>query len=120
MSVEGEHLRISLAAGADLSSGCQFKALAVGGTIAAANTAAVGILQNKPKSGEHATVAYLGHMKAYVGAAATAGARLKVTTSGWLTTVASGDGSCAKAVTAASSGMLCEVIADFVSAATTY
>lgn len=120
MATSGDMERCSIKAGADLSVGCQFKALAAAGTIAAANSAAVGILQNKPKSGESASIAYAGHFKVFVGAAVSAGDRLKITTSGFAITVASGDGAFAKALTACASGGLCEMLGDFANAATTY
>jgi len=116
MSAEGDKELCSVTAGADLSSGCQYKVIAVGGTIAAANDAALGILQNKPKSGESATVCYAGHGKAYAGGAITAG---KTTTSGYVVAVASGDGSCGKALKTATSGSLVEGIFDFSNAGTT-
>lgn len=120
MSAEGDKNLISIAAGADLSA-CQYKIVDVAGVIAATSTAALGVLQNKPAAiGRGASVAYSGHMKAYVGGAVTAGGRLKVTTSGWLVAVASGDGAVGKAIKAATSGSLCEIIADFAGAATTY
>lgn len=119
MSALGETKTISVAAGANLSA-CQHKVIAVAGTVAAANDLALGVLQNKPQSGEGAALAYAGHMKAYVGGTVTAGLRLKVTTSGWLVAVASGDGAVGKAIKAASSGSLCEIVADFANAATTY
>lgn len=120
MATEGMSQKLSIVAGADLRTGAQYKAIAVGGTIAAASTAAIGILQNKPNTGEHASLAWHGHMKAYTGGAVTAGARVKVTTSGYIVVVASGDGAVGKAITAAASGALCEIIADFAGAATTY
>lgn len=120
MSGQGNPDLLSIKAGADLSSGVQFKAIVVAGTVAANNSTAIGILQNKPKSGEHAAVAVSGHMKAYVGAAVSAGDRLKVTTSGYLTGVASGDGACAKALAAASSGSIAEIYGNFGLASTTY
>ena len=119
MSASGENRKVSVAAGADLRA-AQFKCVAVGGTIAATNLAAIGILNNTPNTGEGAAVVYDGHAKAYVGAAVSAGAALKVTTSGFLTNIASGDGAVAKAVTAAASGSLCEVLCDFKTALTTY
>lgn len=119
MATEGMNQKVSVLAGADLRSGAQYKAIAVGGTIAAANDAAIGILQNKPNTGENASLAFSGHMKAYVGGAVTAGGRVKVTTSGYLVAVASGDGAVGKAITAAASGAICEIIADFTNAATT-
>lgn len=120
MAVSGQNMSISVAAGADLSSGAQFKVVAIGGTIAATNLAGIGILQNRPKTNEGANLVYFGHAKAYVGAAVSAGAALKVTTSGFLTNIASGDGAVAKAITAAGSGALCEVICDFTAALTAY
>lgn len=119
MSVSGESLKIAITAGADLSAH-QFKIIDVAGTISAANGAALGVLINKPKSGEDATIAYSGHMKAYAGGSITRGARLKVTTSGFLIVVASGDGSCGKAMLAANSGSFVEFLGDFVGASTTY
>jgi len=119
MAGEGKKEVIAIAAGADLRA-AQYKVVGVAGTIAAANDAALGVLQNKPNTGEGATLAVSGHMKAYVGGTVSAGNRLKVTTSGWLAVVASGDGSCAKAITAANSGSVCEIVANFASAATTY
>lgn len=90
------------------------------GTVSAANTAALGVLQNKPQSGEFASVAYMGHMKAYVGGTVTKGLALKVTTSGWLIAVTSGAGTVAKSLIAANSGSLCEVVGNFATGATTY
>jgi len=119
MSGHGDNMQVAVAAGADLRA-AQYKVVGVAGTIAAANDAAIGVLQNKPNTGEGAAVAFAGHMKAYVGGTVTAGGRLKVTTSGWLVAVASGDGSCAKALAAANSGSVCEVLANFAAAATTY
>jgi len=125
MSVQGNLLLpLSLRAGANLQSGdgagAQYKAIDINGTIAANNSAAFGLLQNKPRSGEDATVGVLGHLKGVGGTALTAGARVKVTTSGYLIVVASGDGSCGKVVTACASGAAVEVLVDFISAATTY
>lgn len=120
MAVHGEHTEITLTAGADLSSGCQYKAIGVAGTIAANNSSAFGILRNKPKSGEFCSVSLSGKMKAYAGGALTAGNRVKVTTSGWIVAVASGDGSVGKALATCTSGSLVEIIADFANADTTY
>lgn len=121
MSAEGHSHKISIAAGADLSA-CQYKIVTVSGTIAAANATALGVLQNKPKNGEHATVAFAGHMKAYVGGGAiAAGDQLAVTTSGWLIkNVTSTSGIVGRAVTAASSGSLCEFVGDFTNVRNSY
>jgi hypothetical protein len=106
---QGKFETVTLDAGADLSA-AQYKAVAVGGTIAA-DSSAIGLLQNKPgASGRRATVGYAGQMKAYAGAAITAGARVTVTTSGWLITATSAniDGGfvVGKALAAANSGDL--------------
>lgn len=119
MSTSGDTEVIAIVAGADLRA-AQYKAVAVGGTIAANNTDTIGLLQNKPNTGEGASLAYAGHMKGVAGAALTAGNRVKVTTSGYLAVVASGDGSCGKVLTTCTSGSTVEILADFVGAATTY
>lgn len=119
MSTSGDKELIQVVAGADLRA-AQYKAVAVGGTIAAANNAAAGLLQNKPNTGEGAALAYFGHMKGVAGTALTAADRVKVTTSGYLIVVASGDGHCGKVLTTCTSGSTVEILGDFVSAATTY
>lgn len=121
MATNGCFETLTIASGADHSGGGgQYKAVAIGGTIAAANTTAVGIMQNKPKSGEHMTVAWHGRMKAYAGGAINAGGAVKVTTSGYLVAVASGDGAVGKAVLAANSGSVFEFIGNFATTLTTY
>jgi len=110
----------AVVAGADLSA-AQYKVIAVAGTIAAEADTALGVLQNKPESGQHAAVAWEGHMKAYAAAAISAGARVTVTTSGYMLTVASGDGGqVGKALTAAASGDLFNFVGNFALANTTY
>lgn len=123
MANDGRAKFIQVTAGADLNTGdgtgAQYKAVVIGGTIAA-NNSAIGLLYGKPKSGEDAQVLYEGHGKGVAGAAIAAGARMKVTTSGYLITVASGDGACGKALTAAASGAAVEGIFNFPAAAITY
>ncbi len=116
MATEGQSNTFTAKAEADVSMH-QHKAVNVAGGVAAANAAAAGILLNKPKLGEHATIAYSGHMKAYVGGTITAGNRLKVTSSGFLVVALSSEGSCGKAISACASGSICEFIADFANAA---
>lgn len=124
MSQDGRALLLQLRAGADLNTGdgtgAQYKAVAVGGTIAANNSTAVGLVQNKPKNGEDLAVLYLGHGKGIAGAALSAGDRVKITTSGYIAAVASGDGCVGKVITAASSGMAVEGLFNFINASTTY
>lgn len=114
----GYQYSIPVVAGADLS-GQQYKAIAVGGTIAATNTLAMGLLQNKPKSGEDATLAYLGRSKFRAGGAVTAGGAVKVTTSGWIVAVASGDLAAGKALEAVSSGGIGEGVFGIATARST-
>ena len=105
--------QIPVVAGADLSDDEQYKAIAVAGTIAATGATAMGLLQNKPKSGEDAALVYSGRSRYRGGAAVSAGAQLTVTTSGWLITATSGTAVIGKALTAISSGSIGEGIFDF-------
>lgn len=120
MSASGNPLSLQAVAGADLNTGdgtgAQYKAVAIDGTIAANNTAAFGLLQNKPKNGEDMSIAYFGHMKGVAGGTLSRGELVRVTTSGYLTLTASGDGSCGKVITAAASGATVEILGDFISA----
>jgi len=110
---QGEFQTITLAAGANLS-GAQYKAVAIGGTIAATSAAAIGLIQNKPAaSGRGTTVAWHGHMKAYAAAAITAGNPVMVTTSGFITNATSLGNQVGKAITTAASGDLIDCICDF-------
>jgi hypothetical protein len=84
--------------------GDQYKVMGLGGDIAGTVGAAAGILQNKPKSGEEASLAYLGMSKFRAGGAVSQGDELTVTTSGWVTAASSGDRTVGRARFAASSG----------------
>lgn len=114
MAVSGDKETIAIAATVDMSA-FQYKIAAVDGTLAQSNAVALGVLINKPKSGEFADIAYAGHMKAYVGGGSiAAGDQLAVTTSGYLIkNVTSTSGIVGKAITAAASGSLCEFVGDF-------
>ena len=118
MSIEGEHFDITITAGADLRLQ-QNKVVIIAGTIAASNDLAIGVVTTQPNSGEHCSVAVQGHMKGYAGAAISKGVRVKATSSGYLLTVASGDGAVGKALVAANSGDLFDFFGDFSGAATT-
>jgi len=119
MAGTGQFFSVAIAAGADLNTGggtgAQYKAVAVGGTIAPAATA-IGLIQNKPKNGEDLTVGYLGHMKGVAGAAIAAGARVLVTTSGYLITATGANIPVGRALAAAASGATVEGIFDFTNA----
>jgi len=82
----------TITAGEDLSASAkQYKAIELDGTLANDTDTAIGILMNKPKSGEAAQVKMLGKMMGYAGAALAAKDLLKVTTSGYIIKCASGD-----------------------------
>lgn len=123
MSASGNFWSRQLLAGADLNTGggtgAQFKAIAVGGTIAGTNSLTIGLLQNKPKSGEDAQVGFFGHMKGVAGAAITAGNLLKVTTSGYLVVVTSVDVPCGTALATCASGATVEGHFNFIGLRTT-
>lgn len=55
----------TVVAGEDLS-GQQYKNVNVGGTLAGSGSDFYGVLQNKPESGEHATVRVYGFSKVYL------------------------------------------------------
>ena len=63
----------------------QYVAIALNdGKVANSGEEASGILLNKPASNQHATLAYLGESRYKAGLAVAAGAKLTVTTSGYL------------------------------------
>lgn len=103
---------IPVVAGADLSA-AQYKAIAIGGTIAATGVAAIGILQNKPESGEDAQLGWHGRSRYRAGGAVSAGAQLTVTTSGWFIAATSGTNVVGKALGAVSSGGIGEGLVNF-------
>lgn len=113
---------IGVDAGADLNTGSindgtgtQYKAVTAAGVIAANATTALGILQNKPKSGEDASLGFAGRSRYVAGAAVAVGARLTVTTSGYMTTAGSGDDFIGRALGAVSSGGIGEGAFNFLS-----
>lgn len=77
-------------AGEDLSAR-QYHAINISGTLAGTVEASMGILQNKPENGEDAAAGMAGASRFRAGGAVTAGSRLTVTTSGWVTAADSGD-----------------------------
>jgi hypothetical protein len=115
--IHGKHETFQFVAGADLSDAI-WKVVTVGGTIAPSAAAALGVLVTKPKSGEHGGAAISGVVKCWAGGAITAGASITVTTSGWMTTVASGAGiPVGKALATAASGDLFPAMVNFANAA---
>ncbi len=86
MAVQNEFMTLTVPTATDLSAKAnQYKAITVGGTIAASAATAIGLLQHNPRSSAVAlTLGVLGTMKAHAGAAVNSGARLTVTTSGYI------------------------------------
>jgi hypothetical protein len=67
------------------ASTAQYHAIALNdGKLAANGSEASGIIQNKPKNTEAAEIVYLGESRFAAGGAVNAGAKLTVTTSGWV------------------------------------
>lgn len=66
--------------------------------------AVLGVLQNKPQSGEHATVTCLGYSKVKAGGTIAAGGDFSVTASGTAVAVASGYYILGRALTSVASG----------------
>ena len=120
MATSGDKNCISIVSTVDASAN-QYKVVDVSGVIAATQQTAIGVLQNKPKAGEAARVAFSGHMKAYAGGSIAAGAVVAVTTSGYIITNATSvSGIVGKCLTAAASGALCEFIGDFSTTRNSY
>lgn len=107
---------IALNAGADMSAN-QYKAVVIGGTIAANSTTAMGLQQNKPNAfGRDLTARIAGRSKYRAGAAVVTGVPLMVTTSGWIITATSGSLPCGKSLEAVSSGSIGEGYFNFAGA----
>lgn len=113
MAIQGHFDSIAITSSDDLSA-AQYTAVDALGQTAAASENAIGLLQNKPAAaGRQAQVGYHGHMKAYAGAAITAGATVMVTTSGFIITATSAGNTCGQALTTAASGDLFDGLFSF-------
>jgi len=95
----------TVVAGADLSAQ-QYKNVNVSGTLAGSSENVFGVLQNKPQSGEHATVRKIGYTKCYMPVSLGVGAVVMQSNanSGQIALVTSGQGGFGEIVFAASSG----------------
>lgn len=94
---------IPVDASVDLS-GQEYKACQITGDVAGTLALAVGILQNKPESGEDASLVFTGRTKMQSGGAITAGALLTVAASGFIVATTSGGYAFGFAETACASG----------------
>jgi hypothetical protein len=110
MATDNWGVDFTIVAGADLSAR-QYRAVNESGVLSTSATNGIGILQNKPQSGEHATVRKVGVSKAVVAAAVTAGQFVGFSgaSSGFLAVVTSGGIACGRVVSAAASGYLAGV-----------
>lgn len=108
---------VPIAATEDLSAS-QYHAIQIGGTLATAAVNAIGILQNKPTSGQDATACYMGRSRYRAGGAVTGGNRLSITTSGWFTAAGSNELGVGTALGTVSSGGIGEGIFMFAGAKT--
>ena len=99
---------VSMVANEDLST-AQYKLVNVDGDNGvklrvAAGAPGVGVLDNKPKSGEHATVVVMGLTRAFAGGTVTAGQFVTSTASGTFTNATSGNYIMGKSITGCASG----------------
>ena len=117
MAVERRFDTITVVASQDLT-GHMYKPVELSGGVAETTLAAMGILQNKANTGDHATLAYRGQIKAYAGAAINSGAQVGVTTSGFLITVTT-SAYVGIALTSAGSGEIFPLVGDFIMGAAT-
>lgn len=116
---EGDFESVVVQAGQDFRvAGMLHKAVTAAGAIAAVSSTPIGLAKSQPNSGQHLTIGYAGHMKAYAGASITAGSRVMVTGSGWMIAVTSGNTSVGKALETANSGDLFSGIYNFAAGGT--
>lgn len=104
--------KIPVTAAADLSAK-QYMAVGADGNIAGTVIAAIGVLDNKPQSGEGASLIYSGRAHCRAGGAVTAGATIGVSSTGYFVAVNSGVLQCGKALTAVGSGGVFDAIVNF-------
>lgn len=103
---------IPVVATEDLSS-AQYHACDIDGTLAQVGDTAIGLLQNKPESGEDGELTFGGRSRFRAGGAVTIGARLTCAASGWVTAAGSGDAIVGRALAAVTSGSIAEGIFNF-------
>ncbi len=107
MSTSGWGEDYTIVAGADLS-GQQYKMIGATGVLATSPTNPIGVVQNKPQSGEHATMRVCGISKITMAVSVGAGAFFgqSAATSGMGAIVTSGGMAFGRIVTGCDSGMI--------------
>jgi len=106
MTTQNQFMTTTIEAGEDLTAN-QYSAIALSdGKVANEGLEASGILLNKPKNGEFLTLGYFGEIKFRAGVGLSVGDRLRVTTSGYMISAASGYYFAGRAKAAVTSGSL--------------
>ena len=106
MATEGQYDAIPVETTVDLSAIPLHRAINVNGTIASTPVLASGLLKSRGPLGAGVAMGVSGYMKGWAGASIALGARVMVTTSGWLITATSGNVPCGRSLEAANSGDL--------------
>lgn len=106
MATEGQYKSIPIKTTADHTTTPLHRAIQVNGTIASTGVNAIGLLKSRGPVGAAVAAGVEGYMKAWAGASIALGARVAVTTSGFLITAVSGTAGQGKALEAANSGDL--------------
>jgi hypothetical protein len=96
----------AITAAIDLNDNAQYIAISLSGGIPVNGADVAGILQNKPKAGEEATVLVCGYSKFRSSIGLTSNNRLTVTDSGWFTLAHSGAHVIGKSISAVTSGSI--------------
>ncbi len=94
--------------------GHQYKAIAIGGTLAVDSPQSSGLIQTHTDSGEDGAHRPFGRSRFIAGGAVALGNRLLVTSGGWLVAAASGDTSVGFAEAAVTSGSVGRGVFNFV------
>ncbi len=119
MAIQRHFETITVVASQDLSSH-QYKAVGLHGGVGVTAALAAGILQQKALAGDHATLAYRGHVKVLTGAVVNSNAPITVNASGFIvaytpaTSLTIGLGPVGRMLTQAASGDIADAIIDFM------
>lgn len=113
MATEGQYRSVPIETTVDHTTTPMHRAIQVNGTIASSGVNAVGLLKSRAPLGGAVAAGVSGYMKGWAGAAVALGARVTVTTSGYLITATSGTQGQGKALEAANSGDLFAGVFEF-------
>ena len=113
MATEGQFKQIPIESTVDHAATPMHRAIQVNGVIANSSVNAIGLIKSRGPVGATVATGVEGYMKGWAGAAVALGARVMVTTSGYLITATSGSQGSGKALEAANSGDLFAGLFDF-------